>query len=474
MGGVVVVGGSVIGLTAAMALARQGHSVTVLERDDAAAPSSKSAAWSDWDRKGVAQFRQFHAYTALARRLLSTRLSDLYASLLENGAMETPLMDELSRFIGDFEREPEDAELVLLRCRRVTLEWVVRQAALREPGVSWRPGVRATGVLLSPDGSRVAGVLTDDGGSVPAELVVDASGRRSSLAGWLADAGVDGRVADDVTETGIVYYTRWYRIPAMRDFGVGVRLDMDFTRCLLAAVDDDFASLAFMAAADDEPLRLLGQDAVFQAFAESLPPLARWLGSPGAEPMSKVLFMGGLRNRWREVSMPGVVAVGDALMCTNPYFGRGVSLGLTSVFALVDAVSACGGLGAEVAACYGAAVRSTLRPWYDDGAAYDTLRTLWLRAARGDSLTPAESALVASEECRFHRSVGAAMMLDAKVMRGFMRWLQSVDPPERFAGDPEMRARVLALLPEPAARREGLPSRDEVVALLTSAAAGVR
>lgn len=467
MGGVVVCGGGVIGLAASIVLARQGHEVTLVERDDAPAPDSVADAWSGWDRKGVAQFRQFHAYTARARKLLSERLPDLYAALLEGGGIETPLMREAARFLPAFEPVPEDDDLVLVRCRRTTLEWVFRQAALAEPGVAWRPDVRVAGLVV--DGGRVAGVVTAAGQSFAADLVVDAGGRRSGLAGWLEDAGLGGRVEDEVTDTGIVYYTRWYRIPAMREFGAGVRLDLDFTRCLLGAVDDDFASLAFMAAADDDPLRLLGQEPVFQAFAESLPQLAEWVSPGVGEPMSKVLFMGGLRNRWRSVSVPGVAPVGDALMCTNPYFGRGVSLGLTSVFELVDAIADVGLSPAVLAGRYAEAVRSSLRPWYVDGARYDTLRTLWLRAARGDTLSPEESALVASEECRFHRSIGAAMMMDAAVMRGFMRWLQSVDPPDRFAGDPAVRARVLELMPEPA-RREGMPSRDEVVSVLTAAA----
>ena len=63
MSSVIICGGSVIGLATAMMLARDGHEVTVLERDPAgAAPAGQ--AWQEWQRSGVAQFRQPHVLLA--------------------------------------------------------------------------------------------------------------------------------------------------------------------------------------------------------------------------------------------------------------------------------------------------------------------------------------------------------------------------------------------------------------------------
>ena len=60
MSRIVVAGGGIIGLSMAMMLTKQGHEVTVLERDDGGVPGSPDEAWQAWDRHGVAQFRQPH------------------------------------------------------------------------------------------------------------------------------------------------------------------------------------------------------------------------------------------------------------------------------------------------------------------------------------------------------------------------------------------------------------------------------
>lgn len=53
VGSVVVVGGGIGGLCAALWLSTRGYNVTVLERDDTPTPETVEKAWSDWDRSGA-------------------------------------------------------------------------------------------------------------------------------------------------------------------------------------------------------------------------------------------------------------------------------------------------------------------------------------------------------------------------------------------------------------------------------------
>ena len=74
---IVVIGGGVVGLSAALMLASAGHEVTVVERDDGGLPGSPEEAWQGWQRRGVAQFRQPHFLHATGYRLLAERLPEV-------------------------------------------------------------------------------------------------------------------------------------------------------------------------------------------------------------------------------------------------------------------------------------------------------------------------------------------------------------------------------------------------------------
>jgi len=57
---IIVLGGGVGGLSTALLLARDGHDVTVLERDADPLPESVDDAVHAWPRRGVPQFQQAH------------------------------------------------------------------------------------------------------------------------------------------------------------------------------------------------------------------------------------------------------------------------------------------------------------------------------------------------------------------------------------------------------------------------------
>src|SRR5436190_535532 len=57
----------------------------------------------------------------------------------------------------------------------------------------------------------VTGVRLDDGSIVEGDVVVASTGRRGAVPAWLHDIGVE--VGEEIRESGLMYLSRWYRLP---------------------------------------------------------------------------------------------------------------------------------------------------------------------------------------------------------------------------------------------------------------------
>src|SRR5580704_18982474 len=84
---VVIAGAGVVGLAAALLLAKDHHRVTVLERDRAAPPEAPEAAWTGWQRRGVSQFRQLHYFQPRFRAIVEDELPEVAQALDWAGAL---------------------------------------------------------------------------------------------------------------------------------------------------------------------------------------------------------------------------------------------------------------------------------------------------------------------------------------------------------------------------------------------------
>ncbi len=191
MSDIVVCGGSVIGLASAMMLARDGHHVTVLERDAGEVPGSATEAWEKWERRGVPQFRQAHNLFPRYRKILQEELPDVLDGLLEAGGTWVDFLETLPPTLTDREPRPDDDKFRFVTGRRPMVEYVHARAAQNEPRVTVRRGRKVEGLIAeaSTEGvPRITGVRTSDG-EFRADLVVDAMGRRSPAVDWLASVG---------------------------------------------------------------------------------------------------------------------------------------------------------------------------------------------------------------------------------------------------------------------------------------------
>src|SRR5690348_7644421 len=102
---IVVMGGGWCGLTTALMLHRGGHDVTVLEKD-VAGPSGDP--WTDWDRAGVAQFRQPHILMPRGHAILAQELPDAASALRAAGGVEYSFLDPLAALIPPERQTEED------------------------------------------------------------------------------------------------------------------------------------------------------------------------------------------------------------------------------------------------------------------------------------------------------------------------------------------------------------------------------
>ena len=452
---VVVVGGGVSGLGAALVFARRGHRVTVVERDDTPMPASADEAF-DWDRRGAPQVRHSHAFLARLVGMLRRDYPDVYAKLLSEGATEMRFGDEMPPAITNFELQPEDAELVMLACRRTTFEWVVRRAAIAEGAVTFRTGIGVNG-LLAQSGSalpHVTGVVLTDGSEIEADFTIVAAGRRSALSEWLAAVGAVP-VPEDVDETGIVYLSRFYRLrdgesPAPRGGPIGG--DLGYLKYGVFVGDNRTFSVTLATPTADEELRsLVSEPAVFDACARQLVATAQWLNGRADPITDDVHVMAGLINRWRQhvvAGVPvatGVAAVGDAVVCTNPLYGRGCSTAFWSAHLLADAMATHTDAGALLVA-YDTALRDEILPWYKSSVDRD----IEARRVAGALLAGENPDGDPNDPRAFMRSVLRdgllpAMRRDAIVLRAFFRTFNLLCAPDAMVKDADVFGRVLAV-----------------------------
>jgi flavin-dependent dehydrogenase len=463
---VVVVGGSVAGLAAALFLARRGHSVVVLERDGTPLPDVGGAG--HWRRPTTPQAAHSHAFLARCHSILASEAPEVLDGFREAGVREAVLSQALPPALEGYRPEPDDDELVVLNARRSTFEWAMRRVVEREPGVEVRAGVAATGLDVRVNGtSRVAGVATDHG-TVAADVVVDAGGKRSPVRGW---AGADDAAAPRDVPCGISYITRFYQLwagepgPLNRGFTHGASYDR--YSCLVFPADDGAFSVTFGVLPEDRAMRALLEPAAFDAAARAVPSIAPWVDPEVATPTTDVALMASLRNILRQ-PLPdgplGLHSIGDARCVTNPAHTRGTTLALLAAQRVADAVTDHAREPGDQAAAM-AVFTDELAAWVEDSVAQDAARLARWRPDEPPP-EPAWSPPVSN---------GAAYLAaqrDATVWRAFTRLQNALALPSEVLADPGVSAAVDQVhasgwRPPPSEA----PDHDELVAIVRAAAA---
>jgi 2-polyprenyl-6-methoxyphenol hydroxylase-like FAD-dependent oxidoreductase len=430
-----IAGAGPTGLFTAIALARRGHRVTVVDRDGG------PAADGTWPRRGVMQFHHPHGVRQQVVDALEAVMPDVRDALVAAGA-------EVS-IVPAADGRP--AMAIGLRCRRSLFEQVLRESAVAQAGVTLVRG-HIDDVLRSR--GRAAG-LRVDGREIAADLVVNASGR----AGRLAD---DLRAPGESADCGLAYVSRHYALrpgaepgPVNNPIGL-MRRFPGFVGAVFLQ-DGRTVSVLIARLSTDRELAGLRTPAAFEAAVRIVPGLDAWTDPARSEPVSPVLPGGHLHNSYRgqldergRVGLPRLVHLGDAVCTTNPTGGRGIATSLLQAQRFLRTL----GPDAEAATLeLDAWCAERIRPWFNDHMAWDRDQVRQLSGEDvdlGRPLTSGHIVAAAERDPSLMRVVGPYLS-----MRALPATLAEVEPAARAMYASGWRPSV----PE-------TPSRDDLAELV--------
>jgi 2-polyprenyl-6-methoxyphenol hydroxylase-like FAD-dependent oxidoreductase len=468
MAEIVVMGGGVCGLSAGMMLARDGHEVTVLERDADPVPESVEDAWKSWSRDGVIQFRLAHFLHAGGRVVLEEALPDVLQALDSAGALRLDILGLMPPTLAGDGPQAGDERFVTYTARRSTFERVLGKAAAEEPGLEVRrgAGVKELTTRIANGTPHVTGVQLDSGETLNADLVVDAMGRRSQLPRWLSDAGI-GSVHEESEDSGFIYYGRFYRsADGTTPRPIGPLLAPMGTFSLLTLPSDNGTwAVTTVISSGDRVLKRMRDGERWTAVVEACPLHAHWLEG---EPISDFKAMGGVSDRYRRPLvdgrplLTGIALLGDAWACTNPSLGRGIALGLLHAKCLREVVDSHLDDPLEFAQAWDATTEAKLTPWYRETVEEDRDRLREIEALRNGlgPAPPSERSSVLRE------ALNTAALHDPELFRSYLASRVVLTPLSEIFAQPGIAERILELAGEHERLAIPGPSREELVGLL--------
>ena len=338
----VVLGGSWTGMLTAAVLAPYFQRITVIERDTADDLASPQP------RRGVPQGQQSHVIVRYAVAFANTLLPTFEAALREAGGHTGGDMGTDFRWFhrGRW-RLQQPLGLPMWFASRPLVEWALRQTVLRvHSHVSLQPGTRVMG-LLPGTAKQVGGVHCSDRTQdleLSADLVVDCMGKHSHSPRWLAALGWTP-IRESVVDSATFYATRRFTKPtistpldtwAMTWHG---HHDTERRGQFAGAVTVEHNTVYVWAV---QTGRAVGTSPnAFNAFFHDMGTAdlaAQVEGDAQAVALGDACAFGAGPSRRRLFGRAQVpdnfVALGDAVCCTNPAFGLGLSLSASTVACL--------------------------------------------------------------------------------------------------------------------------------------------
>jgi 2-polyprenyl-6-methoxyphenol hydroxylase-like FAD-dependent oxidoreductase len=332
----VVLGGSIAGLLAAQVLSGHYAQVTIVERDRLPACAGH--------RRGVPHDRHFHGLLPHGQQLVEGLLPGITDGLAAGGALTGDALANVRWYLRGRKLRQADTGLTMLSASRPLIEAAIRDRVRSLPNVRLCDGHRATGLCTDLGRRRVTGVLMDGPGRrgsrpLPADLVIDASGRGSRTRRWLDELGYPPPPADRVS-IGLRYVSRTFAAPPAlfgHDIMVAIAPPPRGRRSGVMQRIEGGQVLVTLAGAYGErpPLDPDG----FASYAGTLaaPDIHQLIqaGTPLAGP-AQFHCPAYERHRYEQLAgfPTGLLPIGDAICSFNPVYSEGITAAARTAIAL--------------------------------------------------------------------------------------------------------------------------------------------
>lgn len=325
-----VMGAGIAGLLAARVLADHFSSVTVIEKD----PCPTRVA----PRPGVPQGRQTHVLLPGGVAALENLLPGLSDELIQDGSRRFDYGQSRFHLHGNW-MPRIDTGLYSLAQTRPFLEEHIRRRVGKLENVHTMYESRVCNLVFEDARRRVAGVVLDAVKSgnkkeIRADLVIDATGRRTRLPEWFVEHKI-GKIIETHVGIDVGYATGCFRVPerVLPDYPlmyiVGRAPEDKRVGALFQVEGQVFFSGMAGYHGDHPPGDLQG----FLAFAKGLsqPEIHSVLTqSELISPLARYRAPASVRRHYARVSEfpDGLLPIGDAISCFDPVFAQGMSVAI--------------------------------------------------------------------------------------------------------------------------------------------------
>ncbi len=335
-GTAVVVGGSMAGIAAAKVLSETFDKVIVLEKDS---PHTRREG-----RPGAAQGWHLHHLLTAGRIELERFFPGIIEDMVREGAFDVDMAAQYRIRLGGSWKKPGTGPIQIVCAARPLLEWCVRRRLDDEPRISFRYESEVADLVYDRTDDTVIGVAVAGDGDeldvIPAEFVVDASGKNTRFPEFLDRIGVGApEVEQDIINC--FYSTMFHHVPPERQWDDKVMVICYAYR----PYEDTYAAQYYT----DSSRTILSTSLVayncyspprtaqeFREFATRMPSAVIGENIDGLEPASPIYnfrYPNMLRLHYeKKRNLPrALVVVGDAFTSADPVSGLGMTLALKEV-----------------------------------------------------------------------------------------------------------------------------------------------